>query len=229
MWKPLKPLYEHPSTAFHFNDNVLALEVRTYNNYEKTLHGNEFTLFSWYRKPREELNPKMLKHLQKAKPNYARKSDILQPYLSLKTTSRAYVLYKDGKISRMNEIADILNLLGDVDTPAEAQLVLWLNAKYTGAKYTKTWENLLVDIAYIKTKYKNVQNGYALLQSYTLTGDLRKKEKDYAMSQTFKHIAVIDKSGKIIKFKLLSHLKPIAKYLSPEIVCGNLPLPINNK
>ena len=223
-WKELPPLIEQSPKAFHLPKDILALEIRTYSSYENG-EGNELTVLRIYPTPRHKIKTKMLQQFERAKPNFTRKSDILQPSFGLKTTSRAFALYKNGKITRMNEISDIIHLLGKIDTPVKAHFVLWLHSKYSGHDSTKAWSFVYFPTN-IKTKYKKIKDHYRIMQTYTLKGEIDKNKNEfYIMSQTFTDLAEIDQMGKVKKFKQISQSKVAKKFIADEEPDCQLPLP----
>jgi hypothetical protein len=201
-WKETKDIRKQPASVFHLNENILALEIRAYTNNKQS----ERVVLKIYTKPLKSINKKMMKQFRAVKLNKGRKSDILKESYILNDTSRGFVLYKDGKISRVNEISDVVALLGTIDTPAEAQLVWWLHGKYSGKKLTKKWTfSAPVDKS---TLYQKSKNGYKLLHKYTIRG-FREKERasrEY-LEITFKDMMTVTSKGKLVNFKQVSRTK----------------------
>ncbi len=53
--------------------------------------------------------------------------------------SNGFMIDDQQKIWRMNEVSDVINYLGKIDTPAELKLVLWLNNEaHDEDKYQRT-------------------------------------------------------------------------------------------
>ena len=116
-----------------------------------------------------------------------RKFTFCDPNGCVEHVGNAFMIANDGKLWKMNEIVDVLGFMGEVDTPAEAQLLLWLYSKPEGSKYRKTFK------------------GYEVLI---------KREKTYPSDKGDKSIgefceewrivtdkAIINKKGKIVSYK----------------------------
>ncbi len=135
---------------------------------------------SLYRTPLTSLGPKIVKKFHKLTPNTSSKSNIVIHDIQSGGVG-CYYLYNGftiddkGKMLRMNMVEDIVGFLGEIDTPAEAQVVLWLNNKKSGDLYRKT------------------SKGYEAIVEY----------KDNGYCKKFKYKATINKKGKITQYKLL--------------------------
>ncbi|WP_041672759.1 hypothetical protein [Sulfurovum sp. NBC37-1] len=77
----------------------------------------------------------------------------------------------------MNEIVDVIGYMGEIDTPAEAQLILWLHSKHEGKQYRKTSKGY-GKIAEICEEYREVIDK-----------------------------AIVNKKGKIVSYKQVSIAK----------------------
>lgn len=65
------------------------------------------------------------------KPKYSSKAN-------MRNKGNAFYIDRKGKFWQMDMKEYVISLLGDIDTPAEAQLVLWLHKGQNGKKYQKT-------------------------------------------------------------------------------------------
>ena len=91
-----------------------------------------------------------------------------------------------GKMWRMNTVNDVIGMLGGIDTPAEAKLVLWLNNKNRG----------ISDENY-KDKYRKTSKGYTIISEYDNSID------NIGECGHFTYRINISKKGKITEKKLL--------------------------
>ncbi len=94
--------------------------------------------------------------------------------------SNGFMIDKEGKMWRMNEVLDVVKYLGKIDTPAEIKLVLWLNNE-----------------AHDKDKYRKTSNGYTVISEYDNSID------NFGECGHFVYRLKINKKGKITEKKLL--------------------------
>ena len=86
----------------------------------------------------------------------------------------------------MNTVKDVIGMLGEIDTPAEAKLVLWLNDKNRGISD----ENH-------KDKYRKTSKGYAVISEYD------NSINNFGECGHFTYRIHISKTGKVREKKLL--------------------------
>ncbi len=153
---------------------------------------------------------KRLSSFKKAKANFSRKSNIAYPPDARGKTSRAFVLYNDGKISRMNEISDVVKLMGTIDTAAEAQLVLYLHAVHR-SKATKSLKGSKVHTVSVKeNKIRAVSNGYEIETKYRVVATKKGSRNEMSSIELYRDIVArsfVTKKGKIKRYKILSRSK----------------------
>ena len=186
-WQNLIALKEYPPSAYTLKSDVACLEIRRYiveENTNKRVKQAPWIVLSIIS---PSVSRRTLKHFKKIKPNLSLSSDIRKDELH-NTITNAMVLNRDKKMMRMYEIVDVISFLGEIDTPAEVQLVLWLYG-YDGFKYRKTSEGYAV-----KIEKKTIK----------CIGDNDLEER--FISQLF-----ISKQGKLSKKKLLKHTKKSIK------------------
>jgi len=212
VWKKLDNIEMYSSEAYNLKKNVDVLELRSY--YPKS---DEFSYrpdIGIYVKPENKIDKKLLVSFKKAQPNFSTKSNIAYPSDALGKTNRAFVLYANGKISCINEISDVVKILGDIDTPTEAQLILWLHAKGRSS-LPKTLRNAKVtEVSITSEKYRKVSQGYEVLSKYNIYAN---KPGTYISTQAFVSgvlyhqvittKSLISKKGKIIYFRQISKSK----------------------
>jgi len=222
-WKKLEYIEMQDGKTYHLQDNVSVLEFRNYKKpYKASSFRPDITIEV------KKVSEKEMKTFRRAAPNFSRKSNIAYPPKYKGDTSRAFVLYSDGKISRMNEIADVLKLMGTIDTPEEAQLVLWMHSQYR-KKAKKTLKGSKVNsVTVTEEKARKVSNGYEFISKYTLYATKKGSEEEgesYSFSiQLFQVVTVkslVSKDGKIKSYKIISRSK-IGEEESMLTSCANV-------
>lgn len=187
-WQKLKPLYAYGESDFHLKDDIVICEIRRYGTYNNFKKYNKPTIeMKYYKTPLKLLDRKLVKKFKNAAPNLSKSGNIHRTSKTSVEITNAFTMDNRGNILKMNEIVDVLGFMGEVDTPAEAQLILWLYSKLEGSKYRKTFK------------------GYEVLI---------KREKTYPSDKGDKSIgefckewrivtdkAIINKKGKIVSYK----------------------------
>jgi hypothetical protein len=224
-WKKLVNVERHIGKC-HLKKHIDVLEMRSY--YPKSDRGFGYSSdINIYVKPENKIDKKLLSSFKKAKPNFSRKSNIAYPPDAVGKTNRAFVLYDNGKMSRMNEISDVIKVLGDIDTPAEAQLVLWLHAKYRISP-PKTLKGAKVNSVYVfSEKYRKVPQGYEILSKYNVYATVpgtsistQTFESSGIYNQVITAKSLINKKGKIVYFRQI-HKSKIKEEESTVTSCAS--------
>lgn len=190
-WHTLKPIDQYHVSDFTLKKNLGYLEIRQYliDEHHKLKKSSYQTLWSFYRMPLKSFGSKKVKIFRKLPPRLLESSDIVlhdfeDGGIGCYYAYNGFAINKDGKMFRMNRIKDIIGFFGDIDTPAEAQVVLKLHNKHRGKGYRKT------------------SQGYNIMIEYT---------EEYGDSQSYckklKYFAKISKQGKVTKYKLISSHK----------------------
>ncbi len=189
-WKKLdrEELGGYTRSDYHLRIDVQCLEIRTYfvdkkNKIDRDYWGGPIT---WCVRPFKSIDPKLMKNFRKAKPNLSRNGDIGKREAG--RISNAFVLGTRNKMWRMNMAEDVIRYLGDVDSLAEARLVLWLYGKENPYRYRKT------------------SKGYEFLIAYTKsTAGCQKCNPNEVCieDKAIKEKAIVDKKGNIVLFKQL--------------------------
>ncbi len=191
-WQPLKSLDEFPASAFNLKKGVAYLEIRQYrvNEERNKLKKKSYkTVLSLYRTPLDSFDPKTVKKFRKLAPNLSREGDIYRGDLQSSGVGcyygyNGFLIDDQGKMYSMNMTEDVIGFLGEIDTPAEVQAVLWLHDKNSGSIYRKR------------------SKGYDVIIEYEEeAGD----SHDYC--RKFKYSATIDKKGRLVKYKLVKTKK----------------------
>ncbi len=186
-WQYLKPLKKYPSHAYSLKADVHYLEVREYiwqspHNVDKNSY---HVVMSAYKTPLKSFKSKKVKKFKSLAPNFTKEANIREMghcLMSGCTFSRSngFMIDKNGKMWRMNEISDVIKYLGIIDTPAELKLVLWLNNE-----------------AHDKDKYRKTSNGYIVISEYDNSID------NFGECGHFVYRLKVSKKGKITEKKLL--------------------------
>ncbi len=208
-WKELKALYKYQASAFHLKDDISVMEIRCYSTYDNYKKYNKPTIrMKFYKTPLKLLDSKLVKRFENSAPNLSKNGNIHRTSKSSVEISNAFIIDNRGKILKMNEIVDVIGFMGEIDTPAETQLILWLYSKREGTKYRKMSKGYEIIIKYEK--------------SYPLDKESKKRPEYCYDIREVTDRAIIDKKGKIVSYKQLGIVK---KYYSP---CLHPSPPIDN-
>ena len=183
-WQELKEGYKYPESAYHLKDDIVVLEIRLFDTLNKPS-----IVRSIYKAPLNLLDTKLRKKFRNAPPNMSKKGDIHKNPAYPNEIYNAFTMDSSGWILRMNEIVDVIGFMGEIDTPAEAQLILWLHSKREGTKYRKTSKGYEIVIKYEK--------------SYPLDKESKKRPEYCREIREVTDRAIINKKGKIISYKQL--------------------------
>jgi len=185
-WQDLKSVQIYTTNDFHLQKSVKCLELRTcaIDAKHQKCRGKASTQVSICVEPLKSFDSKLIKRFKKLSPKSSLQNNIRKTLLPSNVT-HGFSIDDKGTIWRLNEVKDIIDILGEIDTPAEAQLVLWLHGKYQGKRYRK------------------VSHGYEII-----TEDRRSScdgVDDY--EEYFSYLLHVGMQGKITKKKLLKHTK----------------------
>ena len=111
------------SRVFNLKDHVKYLKIQWEENGK-----NEYMTIK--RVTLDSFDAGTVKQFRNLKPKYSAKAN-------LKNKGNAFFIDDKGKMWQMDMIEDVISLLGDIDTPAEAQLVLWLHQNRNAKVYSK--------------------------------------------------------------------------------------------
>jgi hypothetical protein len=186
-WIELKSLNAYQSSEYHLKNGVDYLEVREYiwQSPHKVDKNSYRVVISAYKTPLKSFKSKKVKKFKALAPNFTKEANIREIghcLMSGCTFSRSngFMIDKDGKMWRMNEVSDVIKYLGTIDTPAELKLVLWLNSE-----------------AHDKDKYWKTSNGYTVISEYDNSID------NFGECGHFVYRLKINKKGEITEKKLL--------------------------
>lgn len=189
-WIPLKSLEGYKSQDFNLKEGVEYAEVRTYygdNEYKTDSYAVEATMGT---KTLVDYDAKFVEYFKSIKPDFnqagIRKSKMCSFMGCRVKASNVFVVLKDKSVWRMNEVKDVGEYLGDIDTEAELKLVFWLNNEYT-----------TINDHEHKESYKKVKDGY-LLKAYNINHVM-----NYAPCGEFTYEYFVNNKGEISGKKLI--------------------------
>jgi len=154
-WQKLEPFKAYAGNAYNLKKNVAYMEIRGYST-EKSKKASE--TLALYRKPLQSYPKNMIAKFRALTPKYSKNADL--------GYRNAFFIDTEGKMFQMDMKKDIISLLGKIDTPAEVQLILWLNYEDNGRYFKKT------------------SKGYQIKSIKKLKG-----------CTSLKRVAIVDKSG----------------------------------
>ena len=193
-WQKLKSLEAYSASAYTLKEGVEYLEIRSYysGSEDKGYNIKKYeTLVSLERTPLKSFSPKMLQKFKALSPNLSKQTNMKKSSFCLMSgcisrISNGFMIDSHGKMWRMNTVNDVIGMLGEIDTPAEAKLVLWLNDKNRGTSD----ENH-------KDKYRKTSKEYTVISEYDNSID------NFGECGHFTYRININQKGKITEKKLL--------------------------
>lgn len=195
-WHTLKALEPYSASEYTLKEGVEYLEIRSYiRSIQSKIYSDRYVVVAKFgNKTLDSFEPKVVEKFKASPPNLSEKTNIRKYGFCIMAGCTSYIgnafmIDKNKKIWRMNEVSDVINMLGVVDTPAEVKLVLWLNDNHRSTN----------DMNH-KDKYLKTSTGYSVLSEY-----------DNSMSNLgecglFTHEISINKQGKITQKKLLKRV-----------------------
>jgi len=190
-------LYSLNSDKYSFKDfgfnNIDCLELRSYpiNPLTRKQITNRCTVPLSICEDKENSISKVFQNI---KPNLSCQGNIRKNQI-LPVVLNAMAIDKNGKIWSMNQIEDVLGFIGEIDSPAKLQLVLWLYGENEGNYYQKKFDTYEVMVKY-KASSKSHNKSYLNTFVYKLT---------------------INKYGKLLNKKLYKHTRVHTPYFDRPI------------
>lgn len=135
-WKKLETLGYR--SGFNFKKNVRYLKIVWKEKGEDhwlTIKKDSLDSFS----------AKTVKQFNNLNPKYSQKADI-------KYKGNAFFIDSKGKIWQMDMVKDVMSLMGDIDTPSEAQLAVWLHKGKNAKEYSKASKGYKLRVETYKNK-----------------------------------------------------------------------------
>ncbi len=193
-WQKLKAVESYSPSEYHLKKGVEYLEIRNYhwgmNDRGYNTKGYRVTV-SMQNSPLTSFSADIVKKFKVSSPNLSKQTNIKKTGSCLMSgcfsnISNGFMIDSHGKIWRMNMVEDIIKMLGEIDTPAEAKIVLWLNDKNRGASDRNH-----------KDKYRKTAKGYVIISEYDNSID------NFGECGYFTYKISISKTGVITEKKLL--------------------------
>ncbi len=191
-WQKLNSLYDYSESTYSLKEGVEYLELREYTRVKNSKEKMRYTdtAFIVSKRPLGDFPPSKVKKFSKLRPILSDQTDI-RKFTSCASRScvehigNGFMIASDGKLWKMNEIADVWNYIEKINTPAKIQLALWLNGKHYG------------------TRYREVSNGYeVIIEEYRSSCGEDEEYEEY-----FTYSVHVDHQGKVMKEKVLKHSK----------------------
>ncbi len=190
-WEKLHSVVDRAYTLgdYHFKKPIECLELRSYSIDPKTRKRTDQSFVALVSVCSSSLSSRTLRKFRKIDPALSEKGDIRREK-NPRDVINAMVIDSEGKMWRMNEITDLIDLMGEIDTPVEAQMVLWLNGENEAERCRKSARGYEVIVE--EHRYSG-KNGFV----------------DFV--ETFTYQTMVGPMGKISRKKLLkrSGKKPI--------------------
>lgn len=193
-WQKLKAVKSYISSEYHLKEGVEYLEIRNYyrgiNDKGYNIKGYRVTV-SMQKSGLTSFSLDIVEKFKASSPNLSKETNIKRTGFCLMSgcfsnISNGFMIDSHEKIWRMNMVEDVVGMLGEIDTPAEVKIVLWLNDKNRGTS----------DENY-KDKYKKTAKGYTVISEYDNSVD------NIGECGHFTFKIHISKDGKITEKKLL--------------------------
>jgi hypothetical protein len=138
-WKKIKPLKAYPGSAYNLKENVAYMEIRRYPTRKSKKASETWAL---YRKSLKSYSEDIIIKFKGLTPKYSQNAD-------MNFHGNAFFIDTEGKMFQMDMKKDIISLLGEIDTPVEVQLVLWLTAGTEGQYYRKVAKGYETKVSYL--------------------------------------------------------------------------------
>ena len=196
-WKPLKALEHYGPKAFSLKKDAAYVELRKYNKVtlyriQKVKKSVSVALRIYSSRP---VNKNIFKRLPMKKRYAFKKGEDSGMISGAYWYYNGFMQDKAGKIWRLENARDVVDMIKPIDTAADIELVLWL---YSDAEAQATTYS---------AKYKKSDKGYLVRQHYVIT------DSSYGCGD-FTYQYKISHSGKITQKKLLK--KKAAEYCGGE-------------
>jgi len=184
---------------FRLSNNVKCLELRSYDLdaqgkcMDRDRRWTSHLL--WCREPLSRMNPEIVKRFRKVKPKFRKKSNIGGSKSGM--CVNAFTIDKNDRVWRMDEIKDVLLQLGEIDTPAEAQLVLWMHGYPEGNRHRKTAKGYAIDIKSMEWGEQKSATGAGGIAEFCSEGRNIIKR------------ALVDGKGRIVSYRTIFRSKKV--------------------
>lgn len=162
-WQKLKPLKAYTPDAYNLKKGIEYLEIRIYTQEirERTYSKKKYRVsVSMGKRALSSFDSKLVKRFKKVSPDLSEETNIRRTGICMMAgcishIGNGFMIDNHEKIWQMNEAKDVIGMLGEIDTPAEVKLVLWLND-----------ENRDIEDRNHKDKYQKTSSGYTVVSEY---------------------------------------------------------------
>jgi len=144
-WQKLKPLEAYVGSAYHLKERVAYMEIRTYSSRKNT---KPTQIFKLYKKPLKNYSKDTIKKFKALRAKYSKRADI-------RANANAFFIDTKGKMFQMDMKKDIVVLLGEIDTLAEVQLLLWLRYEKYAKRCKRTANGYTIKVSEPMAKCTN--------------------------------------------------------------------------
>jgi len=162
-YKPLPALNTFAINSYNLKKGVRYVEVR---QYAKDVKDREFNKHKYVitavmqRGSKSPFSKRKLRQFRSIRPDLTRECNIKRTNFCIMagcytTLSNAFMLDSNNKMWRLNEVVDIVNILGKIDTLSELKMLLWVNNPLRD-----------VDDRNFKDRYIKRKNGYRVISEY---------------------------------------------------------------
>jgi len=187
-WTALKPLKSYKPNEFNLKKGIEYFEIRQYDSNKRLgINNKKYRVrYPIYKKPLSQYNYRLKKQFKRILPNLSKETNIKKLAIcatgECKTTiGNGFYIDERENMGYMNEVSDVINFLGKIDTPAELQFVLWMNNKEDG-KY-----------------YRKVRKGYEVIIDYT------NSVANFGKCGKFRDKALVGYNGKLLSYRTLKY------------------------
>ncbi len=169
-WEKLYSVVDRAYTLddYHFKKPIKCLELRSYSIDPKTRKRTDQSFVALVSVCSSSLSSRTLKRFRKIDPGLSKKGDIRRGK-NPRDVINAMVIDGEGKLWRMNEIVDLIDLMGEIDTPAEAQMVLWLNGENEAERCRRSSKGYEMIVEEHKFSGKNGYTEFVETFTYQIT------------------------------------------------------------
>ena len=155
-YKKLKAIGAYKSSEYNLSSTIKYMEVRLYNI--QTIRGQKKFISPNYKTitaiKSSNISNELIAKIKKYPPIFTYLSNIHSSGMCVMSgcghnKGNAFIVDTHNKVWKMDEVSDVLNYLGDIDTEAELRLLLWLKSiKYENSKYRKIKDGYEVIVEY---------------------------------------------------------------------------------
>lgn len=185
-YKKLKPIEVYKSSEYNLSSTIKYMEVRLYNiqtsrDQQEYISQNYKTITAV---KSSKISNELIEKIKKYPPIFTYLSNINIGGMCVMSgcgynKGNVFIVDEHNKVWKMDEVSDVLNYLGDIDTEAELRLFLWLKS-----------------VKYKNSKYRKIKDGYEVMVEYN------NNLSNVGECGYFKYHLIVTKKGKISQLLL---------------------------